>query len=237
MKHFIEDRDHLLIGGHRGCVCEHFENTIPAMKEGLRRGADYLEIDLQLTKDGEIVVYHDTELSGKCSLSGYVHQHTLDELQKLLPVNSFKEVLGWAARRSVCLALELKSVPMDMQPYGFRLVERLSALVKEYGMRERVFAFGADYMVLNALKKIDPAFPIGLIVPFVPADPVKLMREMDAMVYLSYIYNMTPAMIKDLHDAGFYVDGAILRDEKWKRLARELGVDMYESDRPEEDRV
>lgn len=53
------------------------------------------------------------------------------------------------------------------------------------------------------------------------------------MVYLSYIYNMTPEIIRDLHGAGYFVDGAILREEKWTRLARELGVDMYESDRPE----
>ena len=66
MRKLIADRDHVLVGGHRGCACEYFENTIPAMKEGIRRGADYLEIDLQLTKDGEIVVYHDTELSKKC---------------------------------------------------------------------------------------------------------------------------------------------------------------------------
>lgn len=233
MRKFIANRDHVLIGGHRGCACDFFENTIPAMKEGISRGADYLEIDLQLTGDGEIVVYHDTELSKKCRLRGYVHQHTLEELQKVLPVNTLREVFGWAARRGVCLALELKSVPVDMQKRGFELVERLAVLAEEYGVREQVFAFGADYMVLKHLKQVSPDFPIGLIVPFVPADPVKLMEDMDAMVYLSYIYNMTPEIIRDLHGAGYFVDGAILREEKWTRLARELGVDMYESDRPE----
>ena len=45
--------------------------------------------------------------------------------------------------------------------------------------------------------------------------------------------HMTPKIVEDLHRAGYFVDGAILREEKWTRLARELGVDMYESDRPE----
>lgn len=118
MRNLIADRDHVLVGGHRGCACEYFENTIPAMKEGIRRGADYLEIDLQLTKEGEIVVYHDTELSKKCRLRGYVHEHTLEELQKALPVNTLREVFSWASGKDVCLALELKSVPMDMQGAG-----------------------------------------------------------------------------------------------------------------------
>lgn len=237
MRNYIAGRDHVLVGGHRGCECEFFENTIPAMKEGISRGADYLEIDLQLTADREIVVYHDTELSKKCRLSGYVHQHTMEEIQKALPVNTLREVFGWASRKGVCLALELKSVPMDMQAQGFLLVELLADLAREYEVREQVFAFGADYMVLKHLKQVDPEFPIGLIVPFVPADPVKLMEEMDAMVYLSYIYNMTPKIVEDLHRAGYFVDGAILREEKWTRLARELGVDMYESDRPELERM
>lgn len=233
MRRLIENRSKVLIGGHRGCTCEYFENTIQAMKEGIRRGADYLEIDLQLTKDGEILVYHDTELSHKCALSGYVHQHTLEEIQKLLPVNTLKEVFSWAMRGGVNLALELKSVPLDMQPVGMRLVEQLAVLTEEYHMRDQVFAFGADYQVLRHLKEVDRDYPIGLIVPFVPADPVALMRELDAMVYLSYIYNMTPEIIDALHAAGYFVDGAILRDERWKRRARELGVDMFESDTPE----
>ena len=114
MRKLIADRDHVLVGGHRGCACEYFENTIPAMKEGIRRGADYLEIDLQLTKDGEIVVYHDTELSKNCRLRGYVHEHTLEEMQKALPVNTLREVFSWASGKGICLALELKSVPVDM---------------------------------------------------------------------------------------------------------------------------
>lgn len=100
-----------------------------------------------------------------------------------------------------------------MQERGFALVERLADLTGEYGMGEQVFAFGADYMVLKHLKQVNPEFHIGLIVPFVPADPVKLMEEMDAMVYLSYVYNMTPKIVEDLHRAGYFVDGAILREE------------------------
>ena len=46
---------------------------------------------------------------------------------------------------------------------------------------------------------------------------------------------MTLKIIHDLHEAGFYVDGAILRDKKWQVRARELGVDMFETDFPIED--
>ena len=100
-------------------------------------------------------------------------------------------------------------------------------------MLSNVFVFGQDYQVLKYLKKLDPEVTTGLIVPFVPADPAELMREMDATVYLSYIYNMTPEIIKQLHEAGFFISGAILRDDYWVQQAVELGVDMFETDNPE----
>lgn len=237
MEHFLKNRNRILIGGHRGCVCSSFENTIPAMEEGIRRGADYLEIDLQLTEDGIIIVYHDVELSEKTLLSGYVHEHSLEEIREARPeINTFKEVLAWAKQREVCLALEIKSVPMDMQEANMVLAEQLVTMVNKMDMKHRIFAFGTDYKVLKHMKKLDAAFSIGLIVPFVPSDPVSLMKEMDALVYLSYIYNMTPDMIHQLHQAGYIVDGAILEDPKWIKRARESGVDMYESNYPEREK-
>ena len=73
---------------------------------------------------------------------------------------------------------------------------------------------------------------IGLIVPFIPADPVELMKSMDAMVYLTYIYNITPDMICRLKAHGYYVSGAILREEKWMERAYACGVTMFEADDP-----
>lgn len=233
MEAFIRNRKKILVGGHRGCVCQYFENTIPAMEQALADGADYLEIDIQMTGDGQIVVYHDTELGKKTSLQGYVHNYTLAQLRAVLPeLNTLPEVLAWAKQKKAYLMLELKSVPLDMQEICFQLVEVLAELVREYEIHDQVLVFGADYMVLRHLKKTEPSVPIGLIVPFVPADPVALMKEMDAVLYLSYIYNMTESMITDLHQAGYIVDGAILREERWIKRAKELGVDMYESDSP-----
>ena len=55
------------------------------------------------------------------------------------------------------------------------------------------------------MKQLDPEVEIGLIVPFIPEDPVELMKSMDAMVYLTYIYNITPDMIDGLKVHGYYV--------------------------------
>ncbi len=234
MRLMLKSADHLLIGGHRGCACDAPENSIAAMEEGIRRGADYLEIDLQLTKDGIPVVFHDVQLDKKTKLSGYVHEYSFAQLKEAAAgLCTMEEAMEWGYKNSVYFGLELKTVPLKMQEQNRKLVEKIPLILRNTGMLSNVFVFGQDYQVLKYLKKLDPEVTTGLIVPFVPADPAELMREMDATVYLSYIYNMTPEIIKQLHEAGFFISGAILRDDYWVQQAVELGVDMFETDNPE----
>ena len=223
----------MLIGGHRGCTCQYPENSIAAMEEGLKQGADYLEIDIQLTKDCIPVVYHDVRMEKKTALTGYVHEFTLDELRAAVPgLCTLSEAMEWGCCRDAYFALELKTVPLMMQAVNMELAERMLPVIKQSGMSGQVFVFGPDYQVLRRVKQLSPGMETGLIVPFVPDDPVKLMRSMDALIYLSYVYNMTPEIIKQLKENGFFVSGAILREENWERAAVELGVTMFESDEP-----
>lgn len=233
MRTLLEQADRLLIGGHRGCACQYPENSIQAMEEGLRQGADYLEIDIQLTRDGIPVVYHDVRLEKKTALTGYVHEHTFSSLRAAAPgLATLEGAMEWGCSRDVYFALELKTVPLRMQAVNMALAEKMLPVIKQSGMSGQVLVFGPDYQVLRRVKQLSPGTEIGLIVPFVPEDPVQLMRSMDALVYLSYIYNMTPEIIDQLKRNGFYVSGAILREQSWEQAAAELGVTMFESDEP-----
>lgn len=234
MRRYLEQAERILIGGHRGCRCTFPENSIAAMEEGMKRGADYLEIDIQLSADRVPVVIHDVRMEDKTSLTGYVHEHSFQELKEAVPgLCTLKEALVWGRKNGACFGLEMNTVPMDMQAWNMELAELTGALLYKAGMTERVFVFGQDYQVLKHLKGFYRDVHIGLIVPFVPADPVALMREMDALVYLSYIYNMTPQIIQELQKNGFFVSGAILRDDVWVKRAMEAGVNMFECDEPE----
>lgn len=238
MRELLKHAGRQLVGGHRGCSCDYPENSIAAMEEGIRRGADYLEIDIQLTKDGIPVVFHDTRLEQRTSLTGYVHETFYEQMKEAIPgICTLNEALKWGADRGAWFGLELKTVPLDMQPLNMELVKKIPPLLHETKMLERVFVFGMDYQVLKYLRRMDRQVTLGLIVPFVPENPVGLMMEMDAAVYLTYVYNMTPEIIKELHKNGFYASGAILREEKWVKRARELGVDMFETDYPEKYRL
>ena len=221
-----------LIGGHRGCTCSYQENSIQAMEEGIRRGADYLEIDIQLTKDRIPIVFHDIDVEPKTGLKGLVQDHTYREMVDAYHVPTLREVLQWGKKTHAFFALELKSMAYLTQRSNLDLVPLLNGIVREEDMLEHVEAFGVDYTVLAKLHALNPHFDIGLIVPFVPRDPIALMRGMDAMVYLTYVYNITPEMVEKLQFHGYYVSGAILEDQALIHYAVRTRVDMFEHNHP-----
>jgi len=232
-QHRRDDNGFPLIGGHRGCICEEQENSIPAMAKGLERGADYLEIDVQLTKDQIPVIFHDIDTMEKTGLPGLVQDHTYEELNQLYEVPSLESVMQWGKEHSVYFALEIKIWYYQTCLSEQKLMPLINEIVKGSGMVGQVEAFGVNYQALSILKNLNPEFEIGLIVPIIPKDPVSLMREMQAMVYLSYVYNLRKDKIALLQRSGYYVSGAILREPQLIDYAIESKVDMFEYDKPE----
>nr|WP_321305776.1 glycerophosphodiester phosphodiesterase family protein [uncultured Sphaerochaeta sp.] len=203
------------------------------MEKGIERGADYLEIDVQLTRDHIPVIFHDIDTMGKTGLPGVVQDYTFKELNQLYEVPSLESVMQWGREHSVYFALEIKSFYYKTSNSEQKLMPLINEIVKGTGMVGQVEAFGVNYKALSILKNLNPEFEIGLIVPFIPNDPVSLMREMQAMVYLSYIYNLRQDEIALLQRSGYYVSGAILREQQLIDYAIESKVDMFEYDKPE----
>ena len=73
---------HPLVFAHRGGAGLAPENTMAAFKNGLALGADGLELDVRLSKDGAVVVHHDTTLDRTTNLTGPVARFTADELSR-----------------------------------------------------------------------------------------------------------------------------------------------------------
>jgi glycerophosphoryl diester phosphodiesterase len=76
----VLDRRRRLLFAHRGGAALRPENTIAAFDHGLELGADGLELDVQLSRDGELVVIHDARLERTTDAQGLVSQHTAREL-------------------------------------------------------------------------------------------------------------------------------------------------------------
>lgn len=76
---------------HRGSKGTHPENTLPAFQEAIDVKADGIELDVQLTKDGELVVIHDEKLNRTTNTKGWVKEATLAEIKQLDAGSWFSE--------------------------------------------------------------------------------------------------------------------------------------------------
>ena len=222
----------LLIGGHRGNQSGVRENTIPNFEQVLGCGISHIEIDVQLTKDGQAVIYHDLTLKEKSPLSGMIKDYTLEELKQAFEIETLDEALAWCKAHHQGVLLEIKSRELDMHDTMFLLAERIVSALRRYDFFDMCIPFGTDHRTLHRIKELEPRTKIALIVPHVPYNPAGLMRDMDAMIYLCFLENLSKPLIDELHQAGYLVDGSVVNTKERLRLALELGVDMIESDYP-----
>ena len=112
---------------HRGASGDYPENTLLAFKEGIKAGANGLELDVHKTKDGKLVVIHDEDVERTFQARGLVKDLTLDELRALTcrkqlfkdskecRVPTLEEVLELVKKHPVTLNIELKT---DVIPYN-----------------------------------------------------------------------------------------------------------------------
>ena len=70
------------VAAHRGNVAHYPENSMPAYRSAYKIGADMIELDLHMTKDGEIVLIHDGDLARTADVSGKIKELTLDEIRR-----------------------------------------------------------------------------------------------------------------------------------------------------------
>ncbi|MET3557660.1 glycerophosphoryl diester phosphodiesterase [Streptococcus rupicaprae] len=231
----LRDSNQLIIGGHRGQLVEGIrENTIATFETILGKNVPYIEVDVQLTKDGELVLYHDHDLSLQTSLSGMIRDYTLSELRDVFELTRVEEAIIWAKQHQLGIAFELKIHPRKMWHDRDSIGNLLVELLQKHNFQKDCFVFGTDFALLKKVKQADESIPLAVIVPFIPVNPVQLMEGMQADIYLNFAKNLPKELVEELQEAGYLVDGSVVNDREGLELALDLGVDLIESDFPEE---
>ena len=133
------------IFAHRGASGYAPENTLEAFRLAMEQGADGIELDVHLTKDGEVVVIHDETLNRTSNGQGKVRDYTLEELKKFsfhnhmekykgVQIPTLKEVLDLVENFSMKVNIELKT-----GIYWYEGIEaKTMEIVKNKKMEDRV---------------------------------------------------------------------------------------------------
>ena len=223
----------LVIGGHRGHQSEVRENTIRNYAQLLGKNIPYVEIDVQLTKDDQIVIFHDSKLETGTSLSGEIRGYSLEALRQSFEIDTAADTIVWCKEHHMGIAFELKTQVLQSLPERRTVAEQLAELIAKNGFYQDCFVFGKDYETLSIIKSLDQRIHIGVIAPANPEEALPLMERLGAFLYLDYLEGFTEPLVRQLHEAGCFLDGSVVNTEEALKEALRLGVDMVESDEPE----
>ncbi|MBT2643862.1 glycerophosphodiester phosphodiesterase [Bacillus sp. ISL-41] len=176
-----------LILAHRGYAAEYPENTMLAFKEAEKAGADGLELDVQMTRDGELVVIHDEKVDRTTDGTGLVMDYKFEDLRKLDARFKFKEtpekeqipslaeVLEWLSGTSMVCNIELKN---SIIPYE-GMEEKVINMVREYDLSDRIiissfnhYSIVHSYLLAPEIE-IAPLLSEGLYMPWIYAQSIK----------------------------------------------------------------
>lgn len=160
------------VWAHRGCSQRYPENTLLAFEKAAAvSGLTGIELDIQLTRDGEMVVIHDERVDRTTEGMGYVRDYTLSQIKKLhiyaddkpsQEVPTIAEVLDLLTpqmKAGLKLNIELKN---SVYPYS-GMEEKIVELIQKKGLQESVVYSSFYAASLEKLKRLDPDVELGIL--------------------------------------------------------------------------
>lgn len=159
-----------LIIAHRGDVTNAPENTIPAFRKALDLGADGIELDVRLTRDEKLVVFHDRFLDRTSNGSGPVNHHTLDEILALDAGSWFAPEFKGEPPPTLDEVFEslpadfLVNVEMKVMMKGMKLIARkVAEVVRRHARWGGTLVASFNPIALYELRKVEPKISRGYI--------------------------------------------------------------------------
>lgn len=171
------------IWAHRGCSYAFPENTLAAFRAACEvPGITGIELDVQLSKDGQVVIFHDEKIDRLMDAEGNVGDYSLEELQKMrfrdwdyagheaggaeesrMCIPTLEEVLRlvkpYSAEKNIKINIELKNSVVRYKG----MEEKVLALVGQYGMEGYIVYSSFNPESLQLLKRLDPSVETGIL--------------------------------------------------------------------------
>lgn len=146
---------------HRGASYDHPENTLLAYRAAIDAGVDYIEIDVQVTRNGELIVMHDEELDRTTNGTGFIHNHPFSHIRELdagrgerVPLLS--EVIDLAHANNIRLCIEVKGVD---EPASVAITELVITAIQRANFVPYTVLTSFFPAALRTSKQLDPRIP------------------------------------------------------------------------------
>lgn len=152
---------------HRGASAYAPENTMSSFKKAFQLGSNGIELDLQKTKDGKLVIFHDKEIDKKSNGTGKISDYTYNELLELdfgswfgkefknEKIVLFEDFMQSVSDKNLILAIELKEEEIEKDTLE---------IINKYYNKDNIFITSFIYNALLNVRKFDNNIKIGWLI-------------------------------------------------------------------------
>jgi len=214
-----------LIIAHRGFSSRYPENTFASVRAALELGVDLVEIDVQETCDGELIVFHDYRLRRICGVRGRVRDKTLAEIRRFNPqVPTLRQVLC-ACRGKAGVLIEIKRADP----------RKVAALIVGLHMEHEVIVFSLSIPRMKVFAKTAPRVAcFGLIARHLPLAMARL-KSIGSIEGLGLSRRLvaSPRVVRRVHRRGWKLFVWTVNREREMRKLTSWGVDGLITNHPD----
>lgn len=228
---------------HRGSLTEAPENTLSAIKKALEHEAKAIELDVQLTKDGHMVVVHDQRLARfNKDHQGFIKDYTLEEIKQIdigssfssefagETLATFEEMLA-IIPNDVILNVEIKNIPVIYEGIEEKLIRTLD----KNDRLDHIIISSFDHAALRKVQSLAPDIPLGMLLYYRMLKPWEYAKSSGLSLtsvhpHVSYT---DQEFIDEFHKLGLKVYPYTVSDMDLYRRLVKLGVDGVFSNNPE----
>ena len=249
-----------MVIAHRGSSAQAPENTVPAFQLAWEQGADAIEADFLLTKDGHIVCFHDKDTKRLAGQPLNVADANLEELRQfdvgsIQPQDSERALRSWNADQYKGVRIPTSAEVFATVPAGKKVFieikcgpEIIDPLLRELASSgltpDQVVVIAFDSALLKSLKERDPKWQTAWVCHFgkrpngkprmAPAKVLRTLKEMKALALMSGGGDVDKGLLDRIRSAGIEHYVWTINDPKLGPTYKAQGVDAIVTDLPAE---
>jgi glycerophosphoryl diester phosphodiesterase len=219
---------------HRGASGYYPENTMLAFQKGVEMGCEGIETDVQLTKDGVLILCHDELLDRTTDGKGLIAEKNYSEIAgldaaklwggkfKSVTVPTLEELLDYVKDKDIIINLELKNSIIDYKDIEKQVID----MVYKYKLKEKVIISSFNHYSIVRCKEIDNTLKLGLLYDCCIYKPGKYASELGVNAVHPSFYSLNnEEVVKEIRSHNLMINTWTVNDEKYMHLLAKLGID------------
>jgi glycerophosphoryl diester phosphodiesterase len=242
-RHILDDRDNILNIAHRGFSGKYPENTLLSFKKAMEEKVNMIELDITLSLDGEIVVFHDATMLRMTGSNLHIRDLSYDKIQDFEvgswfnPIHSGLKIPKLSDVFDILDKDTLINIEIKHEATSFinrNTEKKLLALIKKFKMENKVIISSFNPMIVNRIRKLEPNISTAyLITQNINSFLIFLLAKINAkFIHIDYKYLNSKNILR-LKNSGLKVLAYTLNSEEEFAQALKLGVNGIFTDHPD----